>query len=510
VRVAARNRPIARDKQPGFAGGLNTTADLSQLAPNEMRRADNSRLTEFGGVTKCLGSQRTHASQLANSAVRGGFNWDNAGTIQQLAICAGTLFTGTFSIGMSWTSQGGSFSTTTLKSIVGFRNGSGNMAYLADGGLLNSWDGATLTMRIASTPSVARLAIYNQRLFGISGSDETLYYSALNNGDTLGIAASGGGSAVVRTFGKQTIIGLVSLGSSLFMIHKQGVSKFQGWTQDDISISTGTIALTPDVGSIAPGSIISVENVAFFLSDRGIYELTEEGVTPISEKIESVIKGLDHSLFSRVVASHHRAWKEVWFYFPDVGCYIWNYRLRQWTGPRTGLFLSATPYSMWDATDGSSNPIMLAGFSDGFVRQIDVSGLNKDDYLSDATGGTAFSAIVQCHRFFAGEFSTEKAWRWIYVTANLRGSQTSTVSYVTGNGAFGTTTFPQATSSIWSSANTWNSSNSWNSGGASLTRRAQASGRGAFIDVTITDDGTSNAVYSAVEVFGFDYGLRAA
>lgn len=492
-------------------GGLNTTADLSQLAENEVRRADNARLTEFGGITKCGGSERAHASALAAStAVRGGLSWDNAGTIQQLACCGASLFTGTFSIGMSWTDRGGSITSTTQKSLVPFRNGTGNAVYIADGGALNSWDGATLTMRLASTPSVGRVAVYNQRLFGISGSDETLYYSGQNNGDSLGQAGSGGGSAIVRTFGKQSIIGLLPLGGSLMMIHKQGISRFQGWTQDDIAITAGTIALTPDTGTIAPDSIVSVENIAYFLSDRGIYEMTEDGITPISAKIESVIKGLDHSLFSRVVAVHHRAFKEVWFYFPDVGCYIWNYRVRQWTGPRTGIFTTQVPYSMWSATDSSSNPIALAGFNDGFVRQIDVPNVLTDDVLSDGSGGTSFSPIIQCHRMFAGDMATEKAWRWIYVTANLRGSQSSTVSYTTDNGGYGTTTFPSVTSSVWSSTRTWNSSLAWNSGASSTTRRAQASGRGAGIDITITDDGTAAAVYSAVDVIGYNYGLRAA
>lgn len=504
---AVNSRRLLRSVQPSFEGGLNTSADESQLQPNEVRRAQNARLTEFGGVTKCKGSQRVSAAAIGSgNPVRGGLSWDNAGTVSQLAVSNGLLHTGTHAIPMTWTAQVGGLSSAVQVGLAAFRDGTGNVAYLADGGPLNKWDGTTLTVNIASTPNATVLAVYNQRLFGITGSDETLYWSALNNGDSLGIAASGGGSAVVRTFGKSTLTGLLPLGSSLMLFHKGGISRFTGWTQDDISIATGTLGVSSDVGTIAPGSIVAVENVGYFLSDRGVYELTEGGVNPISGKIESVIQGLDHSLFSRVVAAHHKAYKEVWFYLPDTGVYIWNYRLRQWTGPRTGLFTDQTPYSMWPAVDSSSKPILLAGFGDGFVRQIDVSGKFRDDYTSAGASGSAFTMVVKCHRMFAGTPTREKAWRWIHATANLRGSTTAALQYTTAT-ASETVTLPPTDSDVWGAGDTWTGTDIWG-GYGSATARIQASGRGPFIDITISDEGDADSVWSRIEPQGYDMGQR--
>jgi hypothetical protein len=51
-------RARVRDLQADFRGGLNLSFDDDALAPNEVRRADESVLTEFGAITKRLGTQR--------------------------------------------------------------------------------------------------------------------------------------------------------------------------------------------------------------------------------------------------------------------------------------------------------------------------------------------------------------------------------------------------------------------------------------------------------------------
>jgi hypothetical protein len=196
----------------------------------------------------------------------------------------------------------------------------------------------------------------------------------------------------------------------------------------------------------------------------------------------------------------------VWFYLPDAGVYIWNYRLRQWTGPRTGLFTTQTPYSMWSAVDASSKPIMLAGFGDGFVRQIDVSGKFKDDFTSAGASGSAFAMIVKCHRMFAGTPTLEKAWRWVFATANLRGSTAAGIQYSTGT-ATNTVSLTDTNTDVWTGTDTWTGTDIWGTAG-SATARIHASGRGPYIDVTLTDEGDADSVWSRIEVQGFDMSQR--
>ena len=491
------------DVQGGFAGGLNTTADVSQLGETEVRSATNARLTEYGGVTKRRGSKRTHATALvAATIVRGGFSWERAASVQQLAVCGGKLFTGTYAIPMVWTDRGGTLSATAQVSFASFRDGAGEAVYIADGGPLNKWDGTTRTENLAGTPNVTRIWVYNQRLMGITGDSETIYWSALNNGDSLGVVASGGGSAVVRTFGDQSLTGGLVVGDFLAMFHKTGISVYSGWTQDDIQIETGSRGLSSDVGTTAPDTIVAVENVGFFLSDRGVYQVSGAGVESISGPIESVIAALDQSKFSRARAVHNNARREVLFYFPDVGVFAYNYRIRAWSGPWTGSYTDKIVYAAWSATDATNNPIVLWGGSDGFVRLTDPANVFLDDVLSDGTGGTAFIMSVQLRRMFFGKPAAEKALRYVYGIADVKG--TSTIQIVSSTGTANVPIRVRG-ASVWG-IGTWGEA-VWG-GLGSLSISEPAWGRGRFFDVTISDESAGESSYSRIELVGFDYGER--
>ena len=499
----ALGRQRLTDSQRSFGGGLNTVADESQLAGNELRRAANCRLTEFGGVTKRLGSQRTHSSSIGTGQpVRGGFAWIKPTSVQELAVSNGTLYTGTYSIGMSWTAQAGALTSTVYPSFAPFRENSGaDVVYIADGGLLNKWDGTTFTVNIASTPSVKRVCVYNRRLFGIGDTAQPtrLYYSALDNGDSLGITGSAGGAADIRTFGFMDLVGLMVIGGSLLIFHRQGISRFTGWSQDDIAIQSGTVGISSDVGTIAPDSLVSVENVGFFLSDRGIYSVTEEGVEPISTKIEADIEAALQTNFLRVKTAHNKSAREVLFYIPDLGVYVYNYRLRAWSGPWTGVFTDVTTYSLWPTLDTDSNPIVLMGGGDGFVRHVDKSGVYKDDVISAGTGGATFTMIAQCRRMFFGDSAADKSLRWGYLVGNLRGSITTGIEWNTRTGQE-SYTVPATAGGIWG-AGTWGSG-FWG-GSGSDTFRIPMSGRGTFVDVTMTDAAEAAPLFSSFEVEGF-------
>lgn len=499
-------KPVT-DIQEGFAGGLNVTADVSQLAPNEMRRAENGRLTTFGAFTKRLGTQRTHAAAIGGgSAIRGGFAWRQPGSVTQLAIANGTLHTGTYAIPMVWTAQVGALDASAYPSFAPFRDATQEVCYIADGGLLNKWNGTAFTVNIASTPNIARIALQNQRLFGISGVDQTLYYSPLNNGDGLGTGVTDSGSAVIRTFGNQELKALLALGDSLVLFHREGISRFTGYTSEDISLATGTRGISSDAGTIAPDSVVAVENTGYFLTDRGVYRVTEAGVAPVSQKIESVVSALDQTQFNRVKSAHHRAYREIWFYFPDVGCYVYNYRLDAWSGPMTGLFTDFVPYALWQSTDATGLPIVLVGMSDGFVRRVDSPGLFKDDYLSTGAGGTAFTSICQLRRMYFGAPEEEKAFRRAEIQVDLKGSVTYGFQYSNGTQS-GSKTLTVTPGTVWGGSGTVWGTSTWGSGGTG-SQEVQIGGRGNYLDTTLSDDGTAAPVTSRVAVQAISYGRR--
>lgn len=501
-------RPRVVDQQEGFRGGLNTAADLSQVAPDEVRRADNAVATEFGALVKRGGSRRLNASALnSTNPVQAGFSWrKDDGTAQELVLCNGRLYTATYGTPpVTFTDRGAFVAATGVPSFAPFRNGSGECVFVADGGPLNSWDGTTATTDIASTPNATQLAVYNQRLFGITGNSQTLYWSTLNNGATLGIAASGGGSAVVRTFGDQVLTALAPLKSALLLFHVSGISVFQGWTLDDINISAGTNGLTGDVGTVAPRTVVPLENEVLFLSDRGFYSASLGGVEPISVGIEPSVTGLTSTQVAGAFGVHFRSRREVWFYIPTVGFFVFNYRLRKWTGPQAAGFLDPVTRCGWESQDTGATPIVLLGDANGYVKRLFYPGDYRDDVLTNGTGGTSYETVIQCHRMFAGAFESTKSWRWLYLLMDPSGTTNVTVEWATGYGS-DSYTLPLSISE-WDAVGTEWDTSAWDGEGV-LTFRIPASGRGQFVDVTIRDNGDAGAVYARLSVEAFDMTRR--
>lgn len=508
---------MVTDAQEAFNGGLNTTADESQLGPNEIREADNVRLTEYGGATKRLGTQRTHDDQLNASGVitpiMGGFTWRKTSPATHLVVSDGHLWTapqGAYPWG--FTDRGLGFDVTALVSFASFRDLANDVVYIADGGQPSKWASiGALTLNVPGTPNVKRLAVHNLRLMGIgdSTSPETLYFSGLSNGDTLGDEANGGGFAIVRTFGHEPLTGLLSVGQSLLLFHERGISRFTGWGQDDFNIDDGTRGVTQDVGTIAPNSIVGIENLGFFLSDRGAYAVTESGVQQISAKVESVLTRIPALDLARVSAGHNRAFREVWFAIPNIGVMVYNYRLTAWSGPFDGVYRDLSPAVLWESGADVTSHILVGG-SDAIVRQADVEGSARDDLTANGIPAAdlvpaAYVMNLRCHRMFFGDPTTEKSLRFLYSVANLRGSEGTALGWEMGEST-GSAVLPlESTTATWGQ-DSWQSFK-WGRSGSS-TARVHAHGRGRYVDIRIADDGISNPVFSRVEALGFNMGRR--
>lgn len=506
--VAVVPRRRLEDRQPGFAAGLvrdpfyfiagdtYEQPDFHALPETALIGAINCRVTIQGALQKLHGSRRVHSSAIGSSnPVMGGFSWKKGnGTVQDLAVANGTLYTGTYAIPMTWSSQTGALATNTYPSFASFRDGSGEVVYIADGGLLNKWDGAAVTVNIASTPSVSQLAVYNQRLFGISGSDENLYWSALNNGDTLGIAGSGGGVAVIRTFGGQRIIALAPVGGSLLIFHANAISRFSGYSQADIDIDAGAIGHAAEVGTLAPRSVVVIndegQDVALFLSKRGLFAATAGGVVGIPTPFDRELGSLGAANWTNVHAVHNSVNREVWFNIVGF-IYVYNYALKAWTGPCPQLFgAAAAPVSLWPAESDLGGPIILGGGLDGFVRHCDYPvAPSLQDVLSNGTGGSASSISVKPRPWFFGDETLDKAFRHLYITGQgIGGPATITVDFTTSNGDSGSVNATLTTTSETVSVPIW--------------------GTGTYIKVTITDAGSSPFLLYAMRAEGFALGRR--
>jgi hypothetical protein len=514
-----------RDAQPDFSGGLNVASDRSKLAPNELWVASEIRFNEFAGATKRGGTQRIHAAAIAAAAVKGGFSWRKSGTsgATELLVCNGSLYKAVYAVPVVPALIGAGIDASVYPSFAAFVDGGGvDSVYIADGGPLNKTDGATLTTNLAGTPNVGVVFTYNRRLYacGDPANPDVLYFSALDNGDTLGVAASGGGAALVRTAGARDLMLGAALNASLALVHRESISRWTGFTQDDIAVQSGVEGFAADVGGTAPRSLVMNEKVGVFLSARGFYEISDGsyfapgGLRPIATKIEPLISKLDHTLFSRVVGVNSRSTREMFWYLPDVGIFCYNYRLLNkdtgvgpWSGPWTGIFTSAVVHSMWQTLDAQGIPIVLAGFGDGFVRRLDAPGVsNKDDVLSDGTGGNLITMSGTCARMFFKTPTREKSFRRVWVTASLRGSSTFGVSLQCATGAK-SFTFPASMGGAWG-VGKWGAPGRWGSLGAT-TRKADLAGRGPYADIVFTETGAGSPVVSRIEAQSYDMGERA-
>jgi len=510
----APGREKVVDQQPKFDGGLNNVSDDAALLPNQLRRADNARLTDYGAITKRGGTKRTSTSPLASAAVLNGYTWRKDGGTQQLmAVCNGTLYTSTFSATYpwTWTGQANSLSTTVPPSFAQFQNGSADVVYIADGGLLNVWTGSALNTDLAGTIAVETIVVHNERLWGCGNSSfpDSIFYSALNNGNTLGVGASGGGQIIVRTFSDETVVGLASINTSLLIFHRRGISRLTGYGQDDINVAPQ--GLTADVGTIAPKSIVSIGNLGFFISERGLFRCNEAEVAPVGtvdtpDPTLAIIRSLSASDFANIRATFNRATRELLISFPNYGVFAYHTILQAWTGPWDTGYVSPSTTALFDSVDSNGLPATLKGDADGYVTVCDASGVFVDNQLADGTGGTTYTLTAQMHRLYCGDDALAKSLRWGYLTAQLKGSLSTSVTWSTETDA-GAYTLP----TDFSSAGVWGSgywgSGSWG-GASSRNYRIPMGGTGYYIDMYIIDSGTAAPVFSRFQLETFALGRR--
>jgi hypothetical protein len=503
-------RARVRSEQLSFAGGVNLVGDDLTLADNQVRRLENGRLTIAGAALKRRGTQRLVGSPL-RGAVRGGIRWDRSvgGAVNVVAAGGRLYFLSRTSVGATANQLLGTLDDRVPVLFAPFRDGSGEALYGTDGGRVFKVLANGTVSRLASGPVSARYVwTYNQRLFAISGTDESVWWSDLNNGDTLGVGPDGG-VAVVRTFGDSSLTAGVTLGQVNLLFHTTGISAFTGVSTDDIAIGAGAYGVTSDVGTIAPRSVVSIETAALFLSDRGIYSASPNGVEPVSTLVEPVMAGLSDDVAAGVVAVHNRTDREVWFLIPDSGVWVWSYRLNAWAGPWTGVYSTTPPTALWEAQDEDGRAIVLMGDAQGWVSRCDAPGVFRDGVGANETGGAPIELAVQCRPLWGGDAYMEKSWMWAHVVADVGGMSDARVEWRArwglSDGAVdraGTAAPTRWGTGVWGTGQ-------WGLSGLRPYHR-RIHGRGAVIELTLLDVSETESLYSRVGVTGVALGRDAA
>jgi hypothetical protein len=432
--------PRLTDARFDFRGGVNSTFSPDTLDATELVNAKNARLTTYGAVGKRSGTQRLHATGLGGaSAFSSGFSsgfgssatnvtglvqWDNPSQASEVvAICNGSLYHKALA-DADFTTVASTLSTTALVSFAPYRVGGVNRLYFADG-TLRKWTATTLTTAPgdASVPSPLFLAVYKERMFAIDGT-HTIYWSKIADPEVW--AAPNGGQANVDTYDIEPIKALATVGSSLLIFKEDSIARFTGTEATTIKIDKETEGVSPDVGCIAPGTVVRVDDFVFFLSDRGPYIANESGVQPIGQKIEAELDNWSHADWTSSWAVHNKDRREILLFVPtETGitgnniAWCWNMRTQSWTGPWAFNFnvCVAATQEKSDSTEG-----VIFGGEDGFVRDGDIAinGRACDDVLSDNTGGVNVEMEVEFPPFVLGDPGRVKLLQATqYVQANL-------------------------------------------------------------------------------------------
>ena len=302
-----------------FAGGLNTRDYWHTLKDNELTVARNIRLDE-GGVIRKRGGWAKYISSAVGSAgnLKGVFQgvWVSAGTVIRAVIATDGVTVWYESAG-AWANITGAVVLTTtnaaLNSFVLFNN----LLIGHDG--VNApwqWDGAAAAIStLAGSPPVGNISIvWQSRLWfaGVGTAQTRLYYSDVNDPAVWGASSF---IDVPSTFDGDPITGLAVLYGNLIIFKRNSIYIIQGDAPSNFVVSKTNSA----VGCVSPYSVVSVDNLVYFVSDKGLYAMNLSNTKHLAYKVEpNYTRAVKNQLLSslarnRIQGIHYRAKNEVWF-----------------------------------------------------------------------------------------------------------------------------------------------------------------------------------------------------
>jgi hypothetical protein len=271
--------------------------------------------------------------------------------------------------------------------------------------------------------------------------------------------------------------------------------------------------ITADVGIIAKYSVVRVDNLAYFICERGLYRVNDSGVAPVATKetpdpILPILRTLTSSQFDNIRCEFSRQTREIWVSIPGYGIYVFHTLLNAWTGPWNTGFTSPETTALFETLDASGLPCILRGDASGWVSRCDVTDSTKDNVLAGGTGGTTFTMTTRLHRMYFGDDALEKSMRRAYLTATLRGSTVLTCTANTERTQSSSTVDNDDTSSSYWDIGNWDDGRTWSETAGSGHYHFQLGSTGHYLDLTFSDSSTAIVDLSRVQVAAYSLGRR--
>lgn len=485
-----------------LAGGLNTVADPAAVAPNQARQLTNARLSTYGSATRRGGTRKCLSAAIGTSATGNvGIYWPKFTKVCVVGGSTQKLYTADppASFSTTWTMTMDAGAVFKALSLAIFEDATTECLYgESQAGGLYKWNGTTSTNVTASSPvAVNGITVYNERLWGwnSAAAPNSVFYSALQNGDTLGVATLGGGEISIQTYSDQNIVVCAPVGASLLIFQKSGIQRLTGFGTSDLSVSPQPA--TKDIRICGQNAVTVYHNAAWVATPDGLYQVTEGGATPVGtpETPDPTIAAIQASTSaSSTIVYANQDTFEIWVIIPGTGAYCYHLLLNAWSGPWNGAIFAAAapsiPFALKESTLKLKQRVVLPPDAAGLMWELDSPDWFTDSTNADGTGGSAYTMVVQPHRMFSEERSYSKAWRWVNITATLTANATAPTCVVQSMlGGANTATFntPIAAQCIY-----------YLPGG----------GVGPYEDVIINDAASAQSEYLMVEVLGSPLGQR--
>lgn len=417
---------LVHAQQDSFARGVNDSAAVEELAPTEVRRLFDARLSLNGnGAQRRDGSKRTHASALNSGATVYGLGElvHLDGTQELVAFVGDTVYTSTDG-GANWTQQATGLPTDYWSIVTTDACGTPTL-YAANGGTsIYSWDGTTWGT-VANAPSnVEFLSVFGGRLYVAGHDGETVQASDIKDFSEW---TTGGGALSVKVSthsGDTEINGLYQLGEAVLVFKRRSTSYIAGYGAETLVVEKGPEGgVSRSVGCLAPRSIHATsEDAVMWLSERGIefYQLGGQ-IQLIGRPLQGLLDGLNHGHIASnpkvPVSTYWPRKNEYWVALP-TGDATQNDRIVVWrppggsTTPAWWIFRPAFDVATFMAADRSSDGRMpYAGGYDGFLRAMEDG--DRGDRASDESGGSTIQADLVTRPFTFGDQETYKRARVI-------------------------------------------------------------------------------------------------
>lgn len=415
------NAQVSSPTYDKFDGGLNIRDFWHTIADNELTVANNIRLDEGGVVRRRGGWTKLSASAVGTAGnLIGVYHgaWLIAGVLTRYVIATDgvKVFFGT---GGAWTDITGvvvnTVNSTSLISFLSFTN-----LLVGYGGTSTpwTWDGsAGAIVAMSGAPPIGNMGIvWQNRIFfaGISTARTRLYYCDVGDPTVWGASSF---VDVPSPYDGDEITGLAILYGNLVVFKRNSVYIIQGDAPENWVISKTNSA----VGCVSPYSVVGVDNLIYFVSDKGLYAMNLSNSKQVCYKVEprynaAVTNQLSGSLTkNRIQGAHYRRRNEIWMAVDATA-----------SGQDQHDKMEVHNYNV---VDKNGDPAISEHFTYGSLKIT----LNTNDYIDfTEDGGAELSAQLTAGTYPIGIISSEAGTLCALVKAQMEAvnpSATYTVTY---------------------------------------------------------------------------------